>query len=97
MTHASGVVTWIGFPRSQVEFVKGAELVHDYVSSPGTHRRFCSRCGTRLTFESGHGRWAGEVHLPLALFVGPVDRPPGGNSFPGERPPWAPFHAFPDE
>ncbi len=96
VTHAAGVVTWIGFPRSQVEFVKGEALLRDYLSSPGTHRRYCSQCGTRVTFESQHGRWAEEIHLPLALFVTPVDRAPSGNSFPGERPEWAPFHAFPD-
>ena len=94
VNHAAGVVTWIGFKRSQVVFTRGEELLRDYLSSPGTHRRFCGRCGTRVTFESEHGQWAEEVHLPLALFVTPVDRAPGANSFPEERPDWAPFHAF---
>ncbi len=96
-THSAGVVTWIGFKRSQVRFVKGEDLARDYLSSKGTHRRFCGNCGTRLTFESGHGQWADEVHLPLALFVTPVDRMPEGNSFPQERPSWAPFHADADD
>ena len=91
-SHASGVVTWIGFKRAQVRFAKGEELARDYESSPGVHRRFCGRCGTRIAFESRHGNWAGEMHLPLALFVTPVDRAPSVNSFPGERPEWAPFH-----
>jgi hypothetical protein len=95
--HAAGVVTWIGFKREQVRFARGEELVNDYASSKGTHRKFCTRCGTRLAFESEHGNWAGEMHLPLALFVTPVDREPHANSFPGERPPWAPFHAFADD
>lgn len=94
-THAAGVVTWIGFKRAQVRFTRGEELLQDYLSSQGTHRRFCSRCGTRMTFESEHGRWADEVHVPLALFVTPVDRAPDENGFPEERPDWAPFHAFP--
>lgn len=93
-THAAGVVTWIGFKRAQVRFTKGEGLVRDYVSSPGTRRKFCGQCGTRLAFESEHGGWAGEMHLPLALFVTPVDRAPSVNSFPEERPEWAPFHAF---
>lgn len=96
-SHAAGVVTWIGFERSQVRIVRGEDLLQSYESSPGTVRRFCSVCGTRFTFESSHGQWAREVHLPLALFVTPVDREPGGNSFPAERPGWAPFHAFPDD
>ena len=96
-SHAAGIVTWIGFKRAQVEIAKGAELLRDYLSSPGTHRRFCTRCGTRMTFESEHGKWADEVHLPLALFVTPVDREPRVNSFPEERPGWVPFHAFADD
>jgi hypothetical protein len=95
--HASGVVTWIGFKRAQVTFAQGEELVRDYVSSPGTRRKFCTRCGTRLAFESEHNNWADEVHLPLALFVTPVDRMPTVNSFPEERPAWAPFHAYADD
>lgn len=95
VSHAAGVVTWIGFRREQVRFTKGEALLVAYESSPGTVRRFCGRCGTRFTFESSHGRWAEEVHLPLALFVTPVDREPSANSFPGERPAWAPFHEFP--
>ena len=92
--HAAGVVTWIGFMRDQVAITKGRELVRDYVSSTGTVRKFCTRCGTRLAFESERPDWAGEMHLPLALFVTPVDRAPHANSFPEERPGWAPFHAF---
>ena len=95
--HASGVVTWIGFKRAQVRFTKGAGLVHDYASSKGVRRKFCTNCGTRLAFESEHGNWADEVHLPLALFVTPLDRAPTVNSFPEERPAWAPFHALSDD
>ena len=96
-THAAGVVTWIGFKRSQVSFPRGEEQLQVYESSKGTRRRFCRKCGTRVTFESSHGNWADEVHLPLALFITPVDRQPAGNAFPNERPDWAPFHAFPDD
>ena len=96
-THASGVVTWIGFKRSQVRVAKGEELMQDYVSSRGTHRRFCRHCGTRLTFESAHGNWADEIHLPLALFVTAVDRAPAANSFASERPEWSPFHALAED
>jgi len=95
-SHAAGVVTWIGFKRAQVRYTKGEELLRAYESSRGTVRRFCGVCGTRFTFESAHGKWADEVHLPRALFVTPVDREPSGNSFAEERPEWAPFHEFPE-
>lgn len=96
-SHAAGVVTWIGFKRAQVRFSGGEDLLRDYESSRGTHRRFCSVCGTRMTFESTHGQWADEIHLPLALFVTPVDRAPQGNAFLAERPAWSPWHAYADD
>jgi hypothetical protein len=93
-THAAGVVTWIGFNSEQVVISKGAEHVQDYASSPGTSRKFCRVCGTRISFESQ--RWPGETHIPLALFVSPVDREPSSNVFAQERPEWSPLHAFAD-
>jgi hypothetical protein len=86
------VVTWIGFERDRVRYVAGSDLIREYESSPGTRRKFCGRCGTRIAFESENAAWAREVHLPLALFVTPVDRVPGVNAFAEERPDWAPFH-----
>ena len=92
-THAAGVVTWIGFKKSQVETTRGMELIKSYESSPNTWRKFCTHCGTRLAFESSRDvQWADEFHMPLALFVTPVDRAPHANSFAEERPAWAPFH-----
>jgi len=90
-SHASGVVTWIGFKRDQVQITRGVQLIRDYESSPGTRRKFCTRCGTRLAFESDHHGWAGEMHLPLALFTTPVDRVPSVNVFAEERPAWSPL------
>ena len=95
--HAAPLVTWIGFKRDQVRFTRGEALVRDYLSSPGTRRKFCTACGTRLAFESDQGKWADEMHFPLALFVTPVDRAPDGNAFPEERPHWSPFHSFADD
>jgi hypothetical protein len=94
-THAAGSVTWIGFKRNQVEITRGAELINNYESSSNTWRKFCTHCGTRLAFESRReASWADEFHIPLALFVTPVDRQPHANSFAGERPEWAPYHEF---
>jgi hypothetical protein len=89
-THAAGVVTWIGFNSEQVAIAKGADHIEAYQSSPGTLRKFCRLCGTRISFESQ--RWPGETHIPLAIFVNAVDREPSGNAFAEERAAWAPFH-----
>ena len=94
-THAAGVVTWIGFKKSQVDIARGAELIKNYESSANTWRKFRMRCGTRVAFESSReAAWADELHIPLALFVTPVDRVPQVNSFADERPDWAPFHVL---
>ena len=91
--HAAGLVTWIGFKKNQVEIMRGEELIKNYESSPNTWRKFCAQCGTRLAFESSRNvTWEDEIHLPLALFVTPVDRVPHVNAFVEERPAWAPYH-----
>jgi hypothetical protein len=93
--HAAGVVTWAGFKKHQVDILKGAELIAGYESSPNTWRKFCRHCGTRLFFESTReAKWADEFHIPLALFIAPLDRAPSVNAFTEERPEWAPYHEF---
>jgi hypothetical protein len=87
--HGAAFVTWIGFPSQQVSVVEGAELLAAHESSPGTFRKFCGACGTKLFFEST--RWAGETHVTLVAFDDPVDRPPGGHAFTDEHVPWLPF------
>lgn len=92
-THAAGVVTWVGFKKDQVKVTRGGELIKIYSSSPNTWRKFCAQCGTRLAFESSReAAWADEIHLPLALFLSPVDREPHVNAYADERPTWAPYH-----
>lgn len=34
--------------RSGVRFVAGEDLIHEFESSPGTFRAFCSRCGSPI-------------------------------------------------
>ena len=93
--HATGLVTWVGFKKEQVKITRGSALINNYQSSPKTWRKFCTKCGTRLAFESEReARWADEFHVPLALFVTPVDRAPHVNAFFDERPEWVPYHEF---
>lgn len=87
--HGAAFVTWVGFPSAQVTITHGAGDLATHESSPGTHRRFCRRCGTKLFFEST--RWPGETHVVLAAFDDPVDREPGGHAFASEHVAWLPF------
>ena len=86
--HGAAFVTWVGFPTPQVTVTEGADDLAAHESSPGTFRRFCRRCGTKLFFESS--RWPGETHVVLAAFDEPVDRAPGVHAFYAEHAAWLP-------
>ena len=86
--HGAAFVTWVGFPTPQVTVTEGADDLAAHESSPGTFRRFCRRCGTKLFFESS--RWPGETHVVLAAFDEPVDRAPDVHAFYAEHAPWLP-------
>jgi hypothetical protein len=87
--HGAAFVTWVGFRSEQVSVTQGGELVRTHESSPGTFRRFCGACGTKLFFESS--KWPGETHVTLAAFDDPVDRAPTAHAFASEHVAWLPF------
>ncbi len=87
--HGAAFVTWVGFPSVQVSVTAGADRLATHESSPGTYRRFCSDCGTKLFYESS--KWPGETHVVLAAFDEPVDRSPQGHAFAAEHAAWLPF------
>ena len=91
--HGAAFVTWAGFPSDQVEVVAGHDALATHVSSPGTARRFCRACGTKLFFASE--RWPGETHVVLAAFAEPLDRAPSGHAFWDEHVDWLPALASP--
>ena len=86
--HSAAFVTWVGFNTPQVEVTEGVEQVGVHESSPGTFRKFCRACGTKLFFEGA--KWPGETHIALAAFDDPVDRAPQGDAFYAEHVPWLP-------
>jgi len=86
--HGAAFVTWVGFPSDQVRISEGAADLGAHESSPGTARRFCRHCGTKLFFESA--RWPGETHVVLAAFDEPVDRAPMVHAFYEEHASWLP-------
>ena len=92
--HGAAFVTWVGFPSGQVRITHGADDLVAHASSPGTARKFCRHCGTKLFFESE--RWAGETHVVLAAFDEPVDRIPAGHAFYDEHVTWLPVLPPPD-
>ena len=72
-------VTWVGLEEARAEIRDPAGLLRWYESSPRAERGFCGRCGSTLFFRSA--RWAGELHVTLSNFDGPVDRSPQAHVF----------------
>ena len=75
----SAFVTWVGLDEDNCKILDPQHRLQWYKSSDQGERGFCSRCGSTLFFRSG--RWAGELHVTLANFLGPVDRAPQAHVF----------------
>ena len=82
---ASGapVVAWAGFPDSAFAFIAGEAAFYD--SSPQAARRFCSRCGTALTFRL-HAE--SNVDITLASLDDPETLRPAHHVFAGNKLDW---------
>ena len=72
-------VTWVGLEEDRCTIADPLARLHWYRSDSGGERGFCLRCGSTLFFRSA--RWAGELHVTLANFLGPVDRAPQAHVF----------------
>lgn len=80
---SSPMTTWVSVPRSNFE-ITGP--VGHYASSPGVMRRFCSTCGSPLTYESE--RMPDEVHLYAASLADASHVAPSRHVFTAEQLPW---------
>lgn|ERR1022692_2832185 len=69
-SHAAAFNTTAAVKHQHFSWVKGAELLTSYPSSPGKTRHFCSRCGTQLVAQI-----AGKDHVILR--VATLDDDPG--------------------
>jgi hypothetical protein len=78
------VSVYVGFRRSQVEF--SPEEPPCFESSPGVRRRFCSRCGTPISYEADDCE--GELHLHVSGFDHPENFSPERHVFYSERLAW---------
>lgn len=65
-------VAWITVARSQFRFVSG--FPQPYQSSPGVVRRFCSTCGSSLTYENSGS--ADSIDITAATLDRPEAFPP---------------------
>ena len=82
----SAFVTWVGLDADRCRIDDPRGRLAWFRSSDAGERGFCARCGSTLFFRSQ--RWAGELHVTLANFTGPVDRAPQAHVFWDTRVPW---------
>jgi hypothetical protein len=75
----SAFVTWVGLDEAKCQIRDRRGWLRWYKSSDQGERGFCGQCGSTLFFRSA--RWAGEMHVTLANFNGPVDRAPQAHVF----------------
>ncbi|MFT7485239.1 MAG: hypothetical protein ACI9F9_001086 [Candidatus Paceibacteria bacterium] len=87
--HGAGSVTYAGAPRESLRFTAGEELLTRFEADTGSWRRFCSHCGSTLTFEGA--RWPGEVHVIVANLLEPLDKLPEGHAYSDRAPDWFPI------
>lgn len=82
----SAFITWVGLDENDCRIADPLGQLRWYRSSDQGERGFCGHCGSTLFFRSQ--RWAGELHVTLANFLGPVDRMPQAHVFWDTRVPW---------
>ena len=70
--HGTPFVTWVVVPASQYRLTQGGGSIVRHESSPGTHRSFCSRCGS-VTPEATPS--AEHVVVPAGNVEGELPRP----------------------
>ena len=84
--HGAAFVTWVGFPRAQLQITVGGDSLVEYETETGATRSFCGRCGSTLLYAGP--RWDGEIHVARACIDGPIDRLPGGHVYVDHHAEW---------
>jgi len=87
-SHGAGYVTWVGINNNQFRLITGTNKLIWYHSSKPAQRGFCKNCGSSLFFKSSH--WLGEMHIALANFDDPIDKPPQTNAYWSTHVDWMP-------
>lgn len=86
--HGAAFATFIEVAVSDFRYTQGEDSLEPYVSSQGSRRPFCRRCGSTLCFES-----EGESETWIA--AGSLDGDPGirasSHTFVASKAPWYPL------
>ena len=86
--HGAAYATFVEVARDQFRWIHGSELLRAYVADNGTTRRFCSNCGSSLTFASPQAD-PELVEIALGCFDDEVPIDPDAHIFVGSGARWA--------
>lgn len=81
---ASPMTSFLGVPYETFEWTGTPPALFE--SSPGVRRRFCSTCGTPMSYEAD--RFGHEIHLYAATLDDPQAYEPKFHVFTSEQVPW---------
>ena len=87
--HGAAFVTYAGVPSKQFRWTAGADSLRAWETPSGATRKFCTECGSTLTYEGP--KWAGEIHAVVGNLDGDLDQMPKGHAFADEAPTWCPI------
>ena len=85
--NAAPTVAWAMYQEAQVVFLNDAPAT--YESSPGSHRGFCPRCGTPISFTAAY--IPGLIDVTIGSMDDPSQVPPALHYWESERLPWMHF------
>lgn len=90
--HAAAFRSRAGVAPADLRWVQGEDLLRFYESSPGTHRGFCSVCGSPMLNRVEPGALSGTGETRFAIQMGSLDDDPGVSPglhlFVGSKAPW---------
>ena len=85
--HGAAFATFGEVKRVNFIWLAGEDLLHDYVASNGTTRRFCAECGSSMIFISANDD--GEViEFSLATLDSNIEERPDGHIYVGNKANW---------
>ncbi len=81
--HAAAFATYLAVDRERYALLSGADAITSHESSPGFHRKFCSRCGSVTPMGEGE-----HVIAPAGCFDDDPGIRPGQHIFTAWKAPW---------
>jgi len=68
--HGAAFATYASLPKSNLVYVSGKQLLASYNSSNSVNRKFCSQCGSNISWEDS-AKYPGRISVALSTLDTP--------------------------